>query len=64
MTRRLALDYSVTRSETIRTRLELLLEDPPRHGSNCPPTQPVSPVVVRVPRLPASNALDSTENDS
>ena len=63
MTRRIAIDYSLSRSETIRNRLELLLDDPPLHDINCPPAQSASPVVHRVPRLHAPTTLRKTEND-
>jgi len=55
------LIFQQIRSETIQTRLELLLDDPPSKSSR-PAEQPGSRTANRVPRLDASAILIETEN--
>ena len=60
MTQRLIIEYSESRSETIRTRLDLVLDDPPSSGRT---TVQHSRGGLPVPRLEASATLSETEND-
>ena len=63
MTGRLIIEQTHIRSETIRTRLQLLLDEPPFRIVNHPTVQPASRAVIRVPRLDSSVRLGETEND-
>ena len=63
MTRRLTISHSLSRSETIRTRLDLFLDDAPFGNIIRPPAQPTSGVATRVPPPDASTTLSKTESD-
>ena len=63
MTRRLTIERSESRSETIRTRLDLSFDDPPFTDISGPTVQPNSRAVVQVPRVDAPATLGETEND-
>ena len=63
MARRLTINHSISRSETIRTRLDLFLDDPPFGNITRPPAQPTSGVATRVPPPDVSTTLSKTEND-
>lgn len=59
MTQRLTLEHPVSRSETIRTGLDLLLDDPPVG----PTAQPSWHAVVQVPGVSQPATLGAAEND-
>ena len=63
MTRRLIIEHSQSRSETIRTRLELSLDDRPVTNISPATGSPVPRVGIQVPRPDASATLGETEND-
>lgn len=61
MTRRLIIEQTEIRSETLRTRFELSIDDPP--SDSCPTAPPVAPRALPVPGLHASPRLGETEHD-
>ena len=63
MTRRLTLEHSESRSESIRNRLELLFDDPPFRNISGPTVQPTLRAVVQIPRVDEPATLGATEND-
>ena len=63
MTRRLAIDYSLNRSVTIRARVELLLDALPLQDIDSTPTRSASPSEVPTLQPDVPTALDKTEDD-
>ncbi len=63
MRRRLTVEYSESRSQTVRTRLELSLDGPPVRDPSGPPVQPAAGAVGRYPH-DAPGSVAETENDA
>ena len=61
MTRRLIIEQTEIRSETFRTRFDLLIDDPPSDSGSTAP--PVARRATPVPRLDASASLGETEHN-
>ena len=60
---RLALEHSVSRSETVRTRLELLFDDQLVKNISGSTVPPPSRAVIRVPRVDEPVRRGATENN-
>ena len=63
MRRRVTVEYSESRSQTVRTRLELSLEGPPVNEPSGPTVQPAAHAVVHYPQ-DAPSLLAETESDA
>ena len=63
MTRRLTVEYSEIRSQTVKARLELSLDGPPVRDPSGPMAQPAARAVVHYPQ-DAPSSLAETENDA
>lgn len=63
MRRRLTVEYSEIRSQTVRARLELSLDGPPVTDRGGPTAQPAASAVVHYPQ-DAPSFLARAENDA
>ena len=63
MRRRLTVEYSEIRSQTVRARLELSLDGPPAKDPGGPTVQPVASAVVHYPQ-DAPSSFAEAENDT
>ena len=61
MTRRLIIEQTEIRSETFRTRFDLLIDDSPSDSRTT--VQPVAPRAMPVPGLDASAGFGETEHN-
>ena len=62
MRRRLTVEYSESRLQTVQARLERSVDDPPVRNPGDPTVQPVARAVVRYPQG-APSSLAETEDD-
>lgn len=62
MRRRLTVEYTESRSQTVQARLELSLDDPPVRVPSGPTVQPVARAVVHY-QQGAPSSLAETEDD-
>lgn len=64
MTRRFTIEHSESRSETIRTRLDLSLDDPPFRYDSAPTAHPNSRAAVQVLQRQGSATPSETEPEA
>ena len=61
MTRRLTVEYTESRSQTVLARLELSVDDPPVRDPGGPAVRPVARAVVHYPPQGASSLAETED---
>ena len=63
MTRRLTVEYTESRSQTVRARLELSVDDPPVRNPGGPTVRPATQAVMRYPQGAPSSLAETEDHE-